>query len=559
MQVQEYKRDWILLLIAALLVVVLFQGVQAKETYNFVTEWGEKGTSLGEFNTSTGVAVDNAGNVYVADYQNNRIQKFTSEGRYVASWGKAGTAEGQFNRPSEVAVDLNGDVYVADSYNNRIQKFHPDGTLYFSFGTNGTGPGQFNQPESVTVDPKGNIYVTDRLNNRIQKFSSDGKFLLQWGSKGSGNGEFNYPSHLVVDSLSNVYVADFYNNRIQRFSADDGSFLGMWGSAGSGNGQFAYPDGLAVDKKGNIYVADGNNQRIQKFTGDGQYITQWGAYGNANGQFDQPEGIAVDLDGNVYVADKNNYRVQKFALKVFPDDTPAQIGITSSPTGVEISVDDVYKGIAPLTITGIAPGMHTFSFTKPGYITQSTNYTFGPGDSASMYTILHVVPPGIGTISVRSNPPGAVISLDGLLTGKTTPGDFNDVNSGAHTVSMSMLGYTTYTTIVTVSPGMTTMVNAAWTPVDKEGVVFITSEPSGAAVYIDDQSKGMNTPATLQIKPGKYILKLTKGGYKDNVAVLTVGSGEVLQVSKVMISGFEGILAVIALVAVVLIARKCRS
>ena len=559
MQAQEYKRDWILLLVAALLVVVLFQGVQAKETYTYLTEWGEKGTFLGEFNTSTGVAVDSAGNVYVADYQNNRIQKFTSNGRYVASWGRAGSAEGEFNRPSDVAVDLSGDVYVADSYNNRIQKFRPDGSLYFSFGTNGTEPGQFNQPESVTVDSIGNIYVADRLNNRIQKFSSDGKFLLQWGSKGSGNGEFNYPSHVVVDSLSNMYVADFYNNRIQRFSADDGSFLGTWGSAGSGNGQFAHPDGLAVDNKGNVYVADWNNHRIQKFTGEGHYITQWGAYGNANGQFDQPEGIAVDRDSNVYVADKNNYRVQKFALEIFPENTPAQIEISSSPNGVEISVDDVYKGIAPLTITGISPGTHTFSFAKPGYTTQSTNYTFGPGDSASMYTILHVVPPGIGTISVRSNPPGAVISLDGLLTGKTTPHDFYDVNSGAHTVSVSMPGYTNYTTTVTVSPGTTVMVTAAWTPVDKDGVVFITSEPSGAAVYIDDQSKGMNTPATLQIKPGRYILKLTKDGYKDNVSVLSVGSGEVMQVSKVMVSGFGGILAVIALVAVVMIARKIRS
>ena len=89
----------------------------------FVKAWGSKGSDEGQFLEPAGVAVDSSGNVYVSDFSNNRIQKFTSNGTFITKWGSSGSGEGQFNRPENVAVDSSGNVYVGDTSNNRIQVF----------------------------------------------------------------------------------------------------------------------------------------------------------------------------------------------------------------------------------------------------------------------------------------------------------------------------------------------------------------------------------------------------------------------------------------------------
>jgi DNA-binding beta-propeller fold protein YncE len=105
-----------------------------------------------------------------------------------------GAANGQFNLPRGVAADASATVfYVADHNNDRIQKFDEDGSHLLSWGTTGTANGQFDDPGEVTVDDDGNVYVADAANNRIQKFDDVGGFLLTWGSLGSGNGEFQVP------------------------------------------------------------------------------------------------------------------------------------------------------------------------------------------------------------------------------------------------------------------------------------------------------------------------------------------------------------------------------
>ncbi len=223
------------------------------------------GTGNGQFNSAGGVAVDSSGNVYVADTNNNRIQKFTSSGAYMTQWGSSGSGDGQFSNPNGVAVDSSGNVYVADTYNNRIQKFTSTGTLITKWGSSGFGDGQLSNPSGVVVDSLGNIYVADRNNNRIQKFTSTGTLITKWGSSGSGNGQFNYPSGVAVDSSGNVYVADTNNSRIQKFTST-GAFMTTWGSIGSDNGKFYYPGGVVVDSSENVYVADTNSNRIQKFS-----------------------------------------------------------------------------------------------------------------------------------------------------------------------------------------------------------------------------------------------------------------------------------------------------
>jgi len=91
---------------------------------------------------------------------------------FVSKWGTEGTGDGQFNRPIGIAVASDGSVYVADSQNDRIQKFTPQGVFVSKWGTQGTGEGEFSHPNDVAMASDGSIYVTDYWNNRIQKFST---------------------------------------------------------------------------------------------------------------------------------------------------------------------------------------------------------------------------------------------------------------------------------------------------------------------------------------------------------------------------------------------------
>ena len=251
------------LLISSSLFVVVPVFAAPGDLYEFVWKWGTEGSGNGQFSTPIGVAVDEPGNVYVADYNNGRIQKFASSGEFVLMWGGPGLDEGQFNHPTSVAVDQLGYVYVADMGNNRIQKFTSTGVYVSQWGSHGSGNGQFNYPYGVAVDGSGNVYVADYNNDRIQKFTSTGVYVTKWGVRGSGSGQFYSPSGVAIDRPGNVYVVDTYN-RIQKFTST-GVYVTKWGVGGSGNGQFNSPRGVAVDEAGNVYVADANNDRIQIF------------------------------------------------------------------------------------------------------------------------------------------------------------------------------------------------------------------------------------------------------------------------------------------------------
>ena len=315
---------------------------------NSIIRWGKDGLSgsyggsvsgggNGEFNDPNAVATDTAGNVYVADRVNNRIQKFDNDGNFVTKWGSSGidsyggsasgTGDGEFTYPEGIAVDNSGNVYVSDSGNHRIQKFSSNGSFITKWGgVNGSGDGEFSFPSSVAVDSSGNIFVADKNNSRIQKLDSNGDFITKWGQSGNGHGEFSEPRGIFIDSDDSVYVADYYNSRIQKFS-NDGTFLAKYGShfensIGGGNGQFFLVGDSTTDSSGNIYVADIYNHRIQKFDSNGNFITKWGssnvgpyggsASGGGNGEFYEPRGIATDASGNVYVSDTTNSRIQKF-------------------------------------------------------------------------------------------------------------------------------------------------------------------------------------------------------------------------------------------------------
>ena len=297
------------------------------------------------FYNPTGVAVDSAGNVYVADSSNNRIRVVSPGGvvSTLAGTGGIGSADGAassatFNDPQGVAVGNTGNVYVADSINSRIRVISPGGNVStLAGGSQGAGfagfadgdgsSAQFFSPHGVAVDGVGNVYVADTANHRIRVVSPSGSVSTlaggSWGfADGSGmSAQFNSPRGVAVDSAGNVYVADMGNNRIRLITNGTVSTLAGGGVAGFADGiglsaQFSSPQSVAVDGAGNIYVVDSENRRIRFVSPSGVVSTLAGngisSFADGAGlsaQFSTPVGVAVGSDANmVIVADNNGNR-----------------------------------------------------------------------------------------------------------------------------------------------------------------------------------------------------------------------------------------------------------
>lgn len=299
------------------------------------------------FSAPDDVAVDAAGNVYVADYGNNLIRKITPAGvvTTLAGTGNAGAINAtgtlaSFNGPSGITVDAAGNVYVADQGNNVIRKITPAGVVTTFAGTVAvadtsntvTAEPTFLGPSGVAVDPLGNVYVADAGDNEIRKVSPSGTIITLAGNANSGADDgndttatFNNPTGVALDASGNVYVADMLNNMIRKITPA-GTVTTLAGSdttSGSVNGQgaaasFYFPNSLCVDASGNIFVTDAVNNLIRKIIPDGTVSTFAGSGkpGSANGigtaaSFDDPAGIAIDASGNLFVADANNNLIRK--------------------------------------------------------------------------------------------------------------------------------------------------------------------------------------------------------------------------------------------------------
>jgi sugar lactone lactonase YvrE len=302
-----------LVLAFVLTTALLILATSALASFTFLLKWGTSGTAEGQFITPRGIAIDSAGNVYVADVGSTSVEKFDSSGTFLLRIGTNGDVPGGFVEASGVAVDAAGNIYTSDYFTDRIQKFDLSGTLTLNFGGMGSGNGKFENASGVAVDSAGNIYASDANNHRIQKFNSAGVFITKWGSIGTGDGQFSGPQGLAIDSSDNVYVADTGNNRIQKFTAA-GVFITKWGTTGSGNGEFSSPYGVNADSLGTVFVADTGNNRVQTFSASGTFIEAFGTAGSGDGEFSGPQDLAPDAFGNVYVTDSGNDRVQKFGV-----------------------------------------------------------------------------------------------------------------------------------------------------------------------------------------------------------------------------------------------------
>jgi uncharacterized protein (TIGR03663 family) len=292
---------------------------EAYREVSSVATWGGPGALEGQFSFPKGLAIDSERNIYVADSQNHRIQKFDSDGEFITAWGSFGTEPGQFSEPWGIAVDDDENVYVADTWNHRIQKFTAEGEFVTYWGAHQNTEGQLLEPQGlfwgprdIAIDDEGNLYVTDTGNKRVQKFDSDGNPLGQWGGGGSLPGQFQEPVGIASDQDANIYVADTWNQRIQIFDPDS-QFRRQWRVDAWWGDSVVNKPYLAVDGEGRVYITDPEGYRVLVFDSEGKLLAIFGKYGTDESSFDLPTGIEVDGEGNVYVSDSNNQRIMKFA------------------------------------------------------------------------------------------------------------------------------------------------------------------------------------------------------------------------------------------------------
>jgi uncharacterized protein (TIGR03663 family) len=226
----------------------------------------------GQFFEPWGVAVDEAGQIYVADTWNGRIQVFDAEGRFLRKWGAFATTNGELGDanalfgPRGLAVDLNGNLLVADTGNKRILHFTPAGELMQQIGGGGVIAGRFEEPTDVTVDPTdGAVLVADAWNGRIQRFSPTLEYLSEFAVPGwSGRDVFQKP-YLTVAADGSIYATDPATALVIVFDRA-GAVRAAFGGSGVDANRLGQPNGIAADLAGGVVViADGGNNRVMVF------------------------------------------------------------------------------------------------------------------------------------------------------------------------------------------------------------------------------------------------------------------------------------------------------
>ncbi|TMM07754.1 MAG: hypothetical protein E6G00_13565 [Actinobacteria bacterium] len=335
---------------------------------------GTSATSA-QLNEPNGVAVDGAGNVYIADTNDNKIRKLTPAGAISTIAGDGNTCaspstttcgdgptatSAQLSEPTGVALDGAGNVYIADANDHKIRKLTPSGAISTIAGdgntcaspsttTCGDGPtatsAQLNQPEGVAVDGAGNVYIADSADNKIRKLTPTGAISTIAGngspcaspttSCGDGatatSAQLNFPTGVALDGAGNVYIADQNDNKIRKLTpagaistiAGTGNTCGSPSTTTCGDGatatsaQLSFPSGVAVDGAGNVYIADQSDNKIRELTAGGTIGTLAGdgtACANSpfcgdgeagrSAELNEPYGVAVDQAGrNVFIAD----------------------------------------------------------------------------------------------------------------------------------------------------------------------------------------------------------------------------------------------------------------
>jgi sugar lactone lactonase YvrE len=429
------------------------------------------------------IALDDAGNLFIADLMNSRIRKVTTSGviTTVAGGGTAGLGDGglatsaRLNYPTGVAVDSDGTLFIADSVNSRIRKVTPagvistiagDGTAGFRGDGGPANLSRLNIPLSIATDGTGGLFITDAGNSRVRKLTAGGQIVTVAGNGVSGlPGNGDYPLFVISDGSGGFYFSAPVQNKVYRVLVDGTiSVVAGTGSNGySGDGgaanqaQLYYPSGLGRDAAGNLYIADTLNSRIRRVSSNGTITTVAGngtsGFSGDSGQATSarlsfPSGIVFDANGNLIFADTYNGRVRRVTPagvistiagggSVRADGGPATSAELQSPVGLAIDaggnlfISDVTGGdgeaeygadsrIRKVTPAGVISTVAGKNSTSLG--------DGGPATSAHFFAAVGLAIGGDGSLFIADSGNSRIrkITPDGLITtiagGGTTAG-----------------------------------------------------------------------------------------------------------------------------------------
>lgn len=327
---KKYLITGLILILLILIIICSIKNIitvynYIKPPYTFITTWGKfgkEGNSDGEFYIPSSIVIDSDNNIYVSDYGNGSIQKFTPEGKFLTMWNKKFYKDSDVLGAMTIALDSDKNIYIADYYNDCILKLDCKKNSIINWGN--INNLRVYDPRGIVIDGNNNIFITD-FYRYLQKFTSEGKLIKEWAVFPPTSKLFSSKPDIAVDSEGNVYVVYALESIVIQLHCyiysciykydKTGTFVKKWGPGGSEDTLFFSSIHIATDLNNNIYVSVYKKNQIIKFDSDGNFITEWGREGSGDGEFKGPGDLAVDSKGNVYVIDSDNYRIQKFAPK----------------------------------------------------------------------------------------------------------------------------------------------------------------------------------------------------------------------------------------------------